>query len=161
MVDKKIIKFYIFFAIVLFLILIILFIGQKFRCQNCQIKKDLEIKEACYQNHCFKVEIADNPFKRTLGLMFQEKMDQDKGMLFIFEEEGIYHFWMKNTLIPLDIIWLNKEKKVVFIEKNVQPCKQIICPQINAEKLAKYVLEINAGLAEKINLNFEDQIIFK
>ena len=58
------------------------------------------------------------------GLMFRENMDSDRGMLFIFEKEGEYPFWMKNTLIPLDIIWINKDKEVVFISENAQPCEE-------------------------------------
>ncbi len=91
--------------------------------------------------------------------MFREKLDLDKGMLFIFEEEGEYSFWMKNTLIPLDIIWINKAKEVVFISGNTQPCQEeYSCSSINPGKNAKYVLEINAGIAEKIGLKVGDKI---
>ena len=84
--------------------------------------------------------------------MFREKLDADKGMLFIYEKEGKYPFWMKNTLIPLDIIWIDKNKEVVFISANAQPCKEDYCPSILPPENAKYVLEINGGVSEKIGL---------
>lgn len=118
-----------------------------------------EEKSVCFEENCFFVEIADTPEKRTQGLMYQEKLDENKGMLFIFDKEGIYSFWMKNTLIPLDIIWLDENKEVVFMEKNAQPC-QNECPAIKPDTKAKYVLEINSGLANKINLKINDKLIF-
>ena len=84
--------------------------------------------------------------------MNRDHLDQDAGMLFIFEEEDIYPFWMKNTLIPLDIIWLNKEKEVVFISHNTPPCKTEQCPSYNPKNNAKYVFEINSGTARDIGL---------
>ena len=95
------------------------------------------------------------------GLMFREKMDADKGMLFIFEKEGEYPFWMKNTLIPLDIIWINEDKEVVFISENAQPCnEEYSCSSINPGNNAKYVLEINGGISEKIGLKIGDKANF-
>lgn len=113
----------------------------------------------CFENNCFNVEIAETDSERSRGLMFREKLDLDKGMLFIFEEEGEYSFWMKNTLIPLDIVWINEVKEVVFIGENARPCtEEYVCPSINPGKNAKYVLEINAGIAEKIGLKIGDKI---
>jgi uncharacterized membrane protein (UPF0127 family) len=80
-------------------------------------------------------------------------------MLFIINEEGIYPFWMKNTLIPLDIIWINKDKEVVFIKKDFQPCTEI-CESITPDKKAKYVLEINGSLADKNNIKVGDKVDF-
>ena len=85
--------------------------------------------------------------------MFVSEMPEDEGMLFIFEESGVYSFWMKNTLIPLDIIWLDEDKNIVFVKHNALPCKTEVCPSINPNASARYVLEINAGLAEKYELN--------
>lgn len=114
----------------------------------------------CFGEHCFDVEVAFNARERARGMMFREDLDSDRGMLFIFEREGIYPFWMKNTLIPLDIIWLDTEKKVVFISKNTQPCGDGPCPLIHPTGKAKYVLELNSGMSEKIGLNITDTLSF-
>ena len=120
--------------------------------------------EVCYKEACFSVELAETSAEREKGLMFRAQLGQDKGMLFIFDKEDIYPFWMKNTLIPLDIIWINSDNKAVFIGKNIQPClpaqagKSFICPMVAPPVKARYVLEVNAGLAEKIELKIGDEI---
>ena len=93
--------------------------------------------------------------------MYRTELDKDKGMLFIFDKEGIYPFWMKNTLIPLDMIWIDSSNKVVFISQNVQPCKSLICPVIIPSASAKYVLEINAGICEELGLKIGDEVEIK
>lgn len=117
--------------------------------------------QVCFKNHCFKVDLAKTPAEISRGLMFTEGLAQNKGMLFIFEKDGNYPFWMKNTLIPLDIIWVNGNKEVVFISENNQPCpEESPCLSVNPGKNAKYVLEINGGLAAKIGLKIGDKFNF-
>ena len=120
-----------------------------------------KISKICFKEHCFNIELADSKEERRQGLMFREKMDAGKGMLFIFDKQGFYSFWMKNTLIPLDIIWINEDKKVVVISKNAQPCAPDECVSINPKKEARYVLELNAGIADKIGLKIGDKACFK
>jgi len=115
----------------------------------------------CFEEHCFQVELAKTETERSKGLMYRENLDKDKGMLFIFEKEGIYPFWMKNTLIPLDIIWIDGNDKIVFISQNVQPCKSLICPTVMPPVAAKYVLELNAGTCQDINLRVGDFLDIK
>jgi len=112
----------------------------------------------CFKEFCFDVEAADTPAKRAEGLMFRENLPENSGMLFVFENEGIYPFWMKNTLIYLDIIWIDKNGKIVFIKENAQPCKSENCPEIMPPSAAKYVLEINAGQVEKLNFTLGQKI---
>lgn len=112
----------------------------------------------CFKNYCFYIELALTPEERSNGLMFRESLDFTKGMLFVFEKEGKYPFWMKNTLIPLDIIWINENKEVVFISENTQLCKEYYCPIIEPTKNAKYVLEINGGISKRIGLVVGDKI---
>lgn len=112
--------------------------------------------EVCFEQHCFEVELATNQTARAKGLMFREQMDADRGMLFIFEKPGFYPFWMKNTLIPLDMIWIDEHKKVVDIAENVEPCKQDPCPKTPPTGSALYVLELNAGVAKTIGLKIGD-----
>lgn len=119
-------------------------------------------QEVCLEEHCFQVEIANTPEARAQGLMFRESISKDKGMLFIFPEEELYGFWMKNTKMALDIIWLDSNGKVVFISHDTQPCQEgeeqqeVTCPTIMPDSPAKYVLEINAGMAESIELEVGD-----
>ena len=112
----------------------------------------------CFKDNCFNVSLALTSDEQSKGLMFVDHLDNDKGMLFVFQEDGIYPFWMKNTLIPLDIIWIDSNNKVVFISKNTQPCKSLICDSINPGKQARYVLEINAGISDKIGLAIGDNM---
>jgi uncharacterized membrane protein (UPF0127 family) len=114
----------------------------------------------CFENNCFEVELAVTEEERAVGLMHREYLDQDKGMLFIFEEPGEYGFWMKNTLIPLDIVWIDENKEVIFIGKDIRSCKQEPCPSINPRKPTKFVLELNADTADKIGLEKGDKLEF-
>ncbi|HLC77722.1 MAG TPA: DUF192 domain-containing protein [Candidatus Nanoarchaeia archaeon] len=105
----------------------------------------------------FEVEIADTQLERAQGLMFRKELKENSGMLFIFPESDKHSFWMKNTFIPLDIIWIDENFKIVYIYENAQPCRDI-CDSITPSKDARYVLEINSGLAEKYNFNMGDRV---
>ena len=118
-------------------------------------------KQVCFESNCFEVETSDNPLERTQGLMFRSSLDENKGMLFIFPESGLYSFWMKNTLIPLDIIWINKNLEVVDIKSDAQPCTTENCNSYSPSSEALYVLEINANLTNKYNINVRDKIELK
>jgi len=147
---KKKLLLTVFLSVILFLIFIIILFS--FHQKNKS--------QVCFKDNCFTVELAMTTQERTRGLMLRERLDLDKGMLFIFENEGEYSFWMKNTLIHLDIIWINKNKEVVFISKNTQLCKADPCPTINPDKKAQYVLELNGGVTDKIGLDIGDKIVF-
>jgi uncharacterized membrane protein (UPF0127 family) len=116
--------------------------------------------QVCFEQACFSVETVSTLEQRSLGLMHRKSMDADKGMLFIFQQAQPYTFWMKNTLIPLDIIWLDHARRVVHIEKNVPPCKHDPCADYHPLASALYVLEINAGLSEKKNIRLGDTAQF-
>ena len=113
-----------------------------------------------FEGNRFYVELAETVDEKVRGLMFREHLDPDKGMLFVYQEEGRRSFWMKNTLIPLDIIWIDEDKKAVFIAVDVQPSGSEPHPTINPDVDAKYVLELNAGTAEKIGLAVGDKLEF-
>jgi uncharacterized membrane protein (UPF0127 family) len=115
----------------------------------------------CINNNCFSVEIARTEVLRDRGLMYRTQLDKDKGMFFIFDKEGIYPFWMKNTLIPLDMIWIDGDNNIVFIGENIQPCKNIICPVINPLTNANYVLEVNAGITKDLGIKVGDIVNIK
>ena len=103
------------------------------------------------------VEIADDNEERTKGLMLREKLNENEGMLFVFENEGYQAFWMKNTLIPLDIIFIGKDLGIVDI-KNAVPCKEENCALYKSSKPAKYVLEVNDHFTIKNNIKIGDKI---
>ncbi len=107
-----------------------------------------------------KAEVADSGTKRSLGLMHRDRLATDAGMLFIFDTEKPRSFWMKNTLIPLDIIFVSHDFKIMHIAKNATPCKADPCPTYNSGYPVKYVVEINAGLSEKMGLRVGDLIEF-
>lgn len=114
--------------------------------------------QVCSPKKCFNVEIASTYEELTTGLMFRESLDENSGMLFVFSEEGSYKFWMKNMLIPLDVIWINSDKEVIYIEKNVQPCFENICNSFGPDENSLYVLEINSGMADKSGIEVGDKV---
>ncbi len=105
-----------------------------------------------------QIEIADDNEERMKGLMFRENLGENSGMLFIFEDESTQSFWMKNTLIPLDIIFINEGFEIVDI-KNAVPCTADPCRIYSSEKPAKFVLEVNSGFAAKNGISIGDKTI--
>lgn len=104
------------------------------------------------------VEIVDTMPERTKGLMNRTSMDHNRGMLFIFDTLDSKQFWMKNTLIPLDMIFLDKEYKVVHIAKSAQPCKNDPCEVLSSVKPSMFVLEVNAGISNETQLKEGDKV---
>ncbi len=100
----------------------------------------------------FRVEIADDTQEQALGLMYRDSMPDDQGMLFIFPNEAPRSFWMKNTRIPLDIMYFNKELKMVSLSADTPPCKISRCPSYPSIAPAMYVLELNAGKAAELGV---------
>lgn len=107
-----------------------------------------------------RAELAITPEERAQGLMFRHNIEFDQGMLFVFDREGIHSFWMKNMLMPLDLIWLDGEKRVVHVEREVPPCVEEPCPTYASKVPALYVLELKAGSFEKRGLRMFDRLDF-
>lgn len=101
------------------------------------------------------IEIADTPDTRTQGLMWRRSMEDKQGMLFIMEENELQSFWMLNTYISLDIIYVNENKEIVSIQANTIPQSIQAVPSGEA---AKYVVEVNAGFCEQVGLQVGDRI---
>ena len=138
-------KEYIIFLVIILVIVIIAFRGGQ------EIKEDL-LTEVCFEENCFQVEIANTDEKRERGLMFREELCSDCGMLFVYDKEVKSKFWMKNTLIPLDIIWLNSDLEVVHVA-NAVPCVTEECELYGpSSEKSQYVLEVNSGVSERIGL---------
>jgi uncharacterized membrane protein (UPF0127 family) len=124
-------------------------------------QKDRFIKIYTPEGRTITAELAVTAEERARGLMFREKILPDQGMLFVFEEEGIYAFWMKNTLVPLDLLWLDRERRIVHIERSVPPCQADPCPSYGPKRPGLYVLELAAGGAKLYDLELFDRLEFK
>ena len=99
------------------------------------------------------IEIADTDASREHGLMDRTGMESDHGMLFVFDNDAPRAFWMKNTKIPLDMLFFNAERKLVSVQHRVPPCLGDPCPAYSSGAPARYVLELNGGQAEKLGLS--------
>ncbi len=117
--------------------------------------------EVCFENGCFQVEVADTLEKRQKGLMFRESLDSEEGILYVFPTIKKHPFWMKNTLIPLDIIWFSEDQEIVFISENTQPCQEDPCLLIPSLEVSKFALEVSAGSVERLGLKEGDKAEFK
>jgi uncharacterized membrane protein (UPF0127 family) len=107
----------------------------------------------------FKVEIADDEASRTRGLMFRDSLAEDRGMLFIFEREQPLAFWMKNTKIPLDILYFDEARRLVSVA-TAPPCTTPQCPNYPSDAPARYTLELKAGTARRLGARRGDEITF-
>jgi len=104
------------------------------------------------------IEIADDDEQRMTGLMFRDKMEENQGMLFIFPNESPQSFWMKNTMIPLDMIFINSKMEIVKIHKNTTPYSEQTYSSI---KPSQYVVEVNAGYTDKFGIKEGYKIVWR
>ena len=109
------------------------------------------------KNIIFNVEIAKTIQERRTGLMNRKKLLNNEGMLFIFPRENIIQLWMKNTYIPLDVIFISKNKVIVDIKKNMEKLSETI---IRSKIKSKYALEFNAGLINELDIRIGDKVLF-
>lgn len=105
------------------------------------------------------IEIANDPYEIQKGLMFRKSLKWNNGMLFVFDDEQYRSFWMKNTHIALDIIFIDKNFKIVDIKENAKPCLSYKCPSYLSKAPAKYVLEVNGDFVNKNKIQIGDKII--
>jgi len=106
--------------------------------------------------HRFSVEIAADGPSREHGLMDRTSMPADHGMLFVFPSSAVQTFWMKDTLIPLDMLFLDAHHRIVTVQANAQPCKADPCEIYPSTQPARYVLELNGGVAAKLGVRDGD-----
>lgn len=103
-----------------------------------------------------EVQIADTEPRRVRGLMFQDQLPLDQGMIFVFQEPGLYSLWMLNMQFSLDMIWFDYEGNIVHMEKDVPPCKTALeittCQSIIPDGEALYVLEMTSGFIDQNNI---------
>ena len=110
------------------------------------------------QGHPFSAEVASDDHSRAQGLMNRERLAPDSGMLFVFRHSDQRWFWMKNTLIPLDILFFDSSRRLVSMQTDVPPCRQAPCPTYPSGEPARYVLELAAGTAARIGTRIGDQL---
>lgn len=109
--------------------------------------------------YTINIEIADEPAELQQGLMFRPVLAEDSGMLFIFKNSAKQSFWMKNTLIPLDIIFISKDKRIINIKYAV-PCVSEFCPSYFSDGDAQYVLEVNGNYTKELGIKAGDRVEF-
>ncbi|MDH5431280.1 MAG: DUF192 domain-containing protein [Nitrosopumilus sp.] len=109
-----------------------------------------------------EVQIADSEPRRVRGLMFQDQLPYDQGMIFVFDEPGLYSLWMLNMQFPLDMIWFDHNGNIVHIEKNVPPCKTALeitaCQSVVPDNEALYVLEVTSGFIDQNNITKDSKL---
>jgi len=109
-----------------------------------------------------EVQIADSEPRRVRGLMFQDQLPLDQGMIFVFDDPGLYSLWMLNMQFSLDMIWFDQDGNVVHIEKDVPPCKTVLelttCQSVVPDAEALYVLEVTAGFIEQNNITADSKL---
>jgi len=108
-----------------------------------------------------QVELMMTNEDRSMGLMFRRSLPMDHGLLFVFEVRGNYPFWMKNCRFPIDMVWLDDNRKVVYIAENVPPCKRDPCPTYGGMQRSLYVVEMNAHQARAEGVMLGSMIDFK
>lgn len=104
------------------------------------------------------VEFAESEYETQTGLMYRNKMEDNQGMLFIFPDEKIHSFYMKNTEIPLDIIFVKSDLTIASFQENAQPMNET---GLSSQVPIQYVLEVNGGLAQKWLLEVGDKIVYQ
>ncbi len=102
-------------------------------------------------------ELADTPERRAQGLMYRKNLDELRGMLFAFDDAAPRFMYMKNTYIPLDILFLDSDKKIIKIYKNTEPCSEDLLPSVRD---ARYALEVNAGFCAQHGVQEGDSLNF-
>jgi uncharacterized membrane protein (UPF0127 family) len=109
----------------------------------------------------FTIEVAATDRERQLGYMFREHVGPREGMLFVFDLDGHYGFWMKNCRVALDMLWLDEDWQVVHVAQDVPPCPEDgDCPLVEPLRAGRYVLEFAAGTARDQGLGVGDTIVF-
>jgi uncharacterized membrane protein (UPF0127 family) len=108
----------------------------------------------------YSLEVVRTPEEQAQGLMFRESLPERTGMLFPFTDKGVHHFWMKNTMIPLDMVWMDGEGKVIFVSADTPPCKADPCPTYGPDAPAASVLEIAGGMAKNENVTVGSSLKF-
>ena len=124
----------------------------------CQAQPKVIIQTKENRELTFQVDVADTPAKRELGLQYRRDLAADRGMIFLFPSESHHSFWMKNTPIPLDMIFISSDQKIVGIVERAVPFST---DSRSVPAASQFVLEINGGLAGQYGVKVGDSIRFQ
>lgn len=109
-----------------------------------------------------QVQVADTEPRRVRGLMFQDQLPYDQGMIFVFDEIGVHSIWMLNMQFSLDMIWFDQNGNIIHIEKDVPPCKTALetmtCQSFTPDGKALYILEVTSGFVDKFNITKDSKM---
>ncbi|MGE5302061.1 MAG: DUF192 domain-containing protein [Alphaproteobacteria bacterium] len=125
---------------------------------GCQAQPKVIIATRQGREITFEVEIADTPAKRELGLQYRRELAADRGMIFLFPHEAEQTFWMKNTPIPLDMIFINSDRRIVGITEQAVPFS--LDPR-SVGHASRFVLEVNGGLSKRYGIQAGDSVRFQ
>ncbi len=160
MIDKKTLLIIDSILLIFIFLILTFFLRNSFKEKEIRPGKTPIVFNNSEKTKVF-AEIARSFQERQTGLMFRTSLVEDEGMIFVFDKEDRYTFWMKNTLIPLDMIFISKDKKVIECLEEVQPCKQDPCPSYGTNKeLTMFILEVNSGFCRKHKINVGNSLIF-
>jgi uncharacterized protein len=124
----------------------------------CEAQPQVGITTDTGREIVFRVEIADTSAKREMGLQYRRELAENRGMIFLFTTEEMHSFWMKNTPIPLDMIFISAEHKIVGIVENAIPFS---LDSLSVGRRSQYVLEINGGLSRRYGFKSGDSVRFQ
>ena len=139
-----------------FLLLALFFASPGLHAQELE-RKDLTVWMANGQSHRFVVEVAATPEQQEKGLMFRQSMAEDDGMIFLNKIDRPSTFWMKNTLIPLDMLFVDRTGKIVHIKANAKPLSEDLIPSGGS---VRAIIEINGGVAARLGIKAGDHVVF-
>ncbi len=150
-------KLYIIIIIVISLLAVVFLVFPRIIHNNGDGVLGVQVSTVEIKGTMFTVDVVSTTAERNRGLSVRKKIATDEGMLFVFEKSGVYPFWMKGMKFPIDIIWINEELQVVYLKENALPesYPEVFTPNI----LAKYVLEVNAGIIKDKRIKIGDNVI--
>jgi uncharacterized membrane protein (UPF0127 family) len=133
-------------------------------CGSSNVIDELDVSQVTFPNGIkINAETMRSEAERMRGLMFRESLPPGRGMLFIHPKENNFHYWMYQTKIPLDLIWMDHDRRIVEMSLDTPPCSSssaMGCPNYGGKFKSKYVLEVNAGIARKNGLKTGDTLDF-
>ena len=138
-------------------IVLLVFLAAIASVTACEAQPRVAIATKAGREVVFQVEIADTPAKRAMGLQYRHELASDRGMIFLFAAESPQTFWMKNTPIPLDMVFINREHRIVGIVEQTVPFS---LDSRSVGVASQFVLEINGGLAKKLGIQTGDRVRF-
>lgn len=152
---QKIVKYILVIVFLSVIIFLLFYDSNKVNKKENQIASNY-INSININDTSLKVEIVKTPEAQAKGLSGRASLKENEGMLFVFDGLDIYYFWMKDMNFPIDIIWFDENRKIIYIEKNATP--ESYPQSFGPDENAKYVLEIVAGFTEKYNIKVGDTI---